>query len=43
MKFWQDKEKMILVSIVVLGLVFLLGVFIGRISAHNIYYIPVSS
>lgn len=37
MKFWKEKEKMILVIIIVLALVFVLGIFVGRISANNIY------
>ena len=40
MKFWKDKERMILVLIFVFALVLLLGIFIGRISVHTIYSIP---
>ena len=39
MKYWKDKEKAILVIVILLALVLALGIFIGRISAHNIYYI----
>ena len=39
MKLKKDKEINILVVIFILALVFVLGVFVGRISAHNIYYL----
>lgn len=39
MKCWKDKEKMVLIVIMVIALAFVLGLFVGRISAHNIYYL----
>lgn len=39
MNFWKDKEKMILIVIMVVALAFVLGLFVGRISAQNIYYL----
>ena len=39
MKFWQDKEKMILLFICAVALTFVLGVFVGRISMYNTYYL----
>lgn len=35
----MDRSKMTLLLILAFGLVLMLGVFIGRISAHNIYYL----
>ena len=39
MKWYEDKEKIILLAILVIALILVLGIFIGRISAHNIYYL----
>lgn len=39
MKFKKDKEISTLVVIFILMLVLLFGIFIGRISAQNTYYI----
>lgn len=39
MKFWEDKEKIIILVILALGLALVLGIFIGRLSAHNVYYL----
>lgn len=35
----MDKSKMIYLLILAFAVVLMLGVFIGRISAHNIYYV----
>lgn len=39
MNFRGDKEKMVLILVLTMAIVFLLGVFVGRISMHNIYYL----
>jgi len=39
MNYWKDKEKAILVMIVLLFLFLILGIFIGRFSAHNMYFL----
>lgn len=39
MKFWEDKEKMLLLIVFIIALAFLMGMFVGRISARNIYYL----
>lgn len=35
----MEKSKMIYLLILAIALALMLGVFIGRISAHNIYYL----
>lgn len=39
MKFWQDKEKMVLLFIFAVALAFILGVFVGRVTMHTVYYL----
>ena len=39
MNFWNNKERLFFVLIFALALALLLGIFIGRISAGNIYYL----
>lgn len=38
MKNW-NKDKMIMIIAFIVALIFVMGIFIGRISANNIYYI----
>ena len=39
MKLWEDKNKMVLIMIMAIALAFVLGVFVGRISMYNTYYL----
>lgn len=39
MNYWKDKEKMFLIMIMVIALAFVLGLFVGRISAQSMHYL----